>query len=71
MADQERPLAECVRRWWRRIWHRPCPHRIDGVLWNPWNRAIQCHRCGHVIATDTTIQEWLDERLIDGEAGAQ
>lgn len=26
-----------------------CDHPADGVMWNPWNLVIQCHRCGTVI----------------------
>ena len=24
-----------------------CPHE-DAVRWNPWNKVVQCHRCGQV-----------------------
>jgi hypothetical protein len=23
-----------------------CSHPSDGVMWNPWNHLVQCHRCG-------------------------
>jgi hypothetical protein len=23
-----------------------CEHPADGVMWNPWNKVVQCHRCG-------------------------
>lgn len=23
-----------------------CDHPPDAVMWNPWNEALQCHRCG-------------------------
>ena len=26
-----------------------CDHPADAIMWNPWNRAIQCHRCGQVM----------------------
>ena len=29
-----------------------CDHPPDAILWNPWNRVTQCHRCGYV--TDRT-----------------
>ena len=25
-----------------------CEHPGDAVMWNPWNKVVQCHRCGHI-----------------------
>lgn len=40
-----------------------CEHPDDGVMWNPWNKVVQCHRCGHVVEVD-----WAEEahRLAGG-----
>jgi ribosomal protein S27E len=23
--------------------------RNDAIKWNPWNKVIQCHNCGHIV----------------------
>lgn len=33
-----------------------CGHPDDGVMWNPWNEVVQCHRCGHVVEVN-----WAEE----------
>lgn len=40
-----------------------CEHPDDGVMWNPWNEAVQCHRCGHVVEVD-----WAEEAYRLAEA---
>jgi hypothetical protein len=24
-------------------------HTLDAIHWNPYNRVVQCHRCGHTM----------------------
>lgn len=40
-----------------------CIHPDDGILWNQWNKVVQCHRCGHVIVRpiEAYIKEMQDD----------
>lgn len=33
-----------------------CPHQ-DAVKWNPWNKVVQCHRCGQVFAPEDEVRK--------------
>lgn len=36
-----------------------CPHE-DAVKWNPWNKVVQCHRCGEQFAPISRIDAVVD-----------
>lgn len=43
-----------------------CVHPEDGVWWNDVNQAVQCHRCGHVVAwgADMTPEEVAERKSL-------
>ena len=36
-----------------------CTHK-NAVYWNPYNKAIQCHRCGQMFSGDKKMEEYYE-----------
>lgn len=47
-----------------------CAHPVHAIMWNPWNKAVQCHCCGHVMEIPSWMEQygnWCDEDVPDDE----